>query len=223
MPRIIKAAELEALERLQCERDVLEEYASELEDEPGLEGVSPNVVAARIIAEAREQAEEKIQEGYAEGMRRGQETGDAKYAEAIAQSAQALQSAAEEMRAAREQFIESLEGQLVLLAQAMAERILRREARTDADLVRSTARAALEHLVERERVVIRLNPDDSRALHEKGVTLLNEFDAIKEFEVVADDAVGPGGCIVETESVEIDARLDTQLEQLVDAMIQGPS
>ena len=101
----------------------------------------------------------------------------------------------------------------------MAKRILRREACADPGLVRSTARAALEHLVEREQFVIRLNPDDFRALHEKGVTLLDEFDGAKKFEVVADDSVGPGGCIVETESVEIDARLETQLQQLVDAMM----
>lgn len=104
MPRIIKAAELEALERLRSERDVLEEYAPDPDEKPDLEWIPPSVVAARILAEAREQAEEKLQEGYAEGMRRGLEAGEAEYAGAVAQSAAALQSAAEEMRAAREQF-----------------------------------------------------------------------------------------------------------------------
>jgi flagellar assembly protein FliH len=217
--RVIKAAELEALDRLQSEREVLEEYAPGRADEPKFEKVPPSVVAARILAEAREQAEKKLEEGYAEGMRRGQEAGEAAYAEAVAQSAAALRSAAEEIRAARQQFLDSLEEQLVMLAQAMVRRILHREARTDPELVRTTVRAALEHLVEREQFVIRLNPDDLRALREKDVKLLDEFDGVNDLEVVPDDAVGPGGCIVETESVEVDAQLETQLQQLVDAMM----
>ena len=110
------------------------------------------------------------------------------------------------------------EPQLVELVGAIAARILQREARTDRDLVGATVRRVLDRLFERERLVVRVNPLDLDALRDQKVTLLEEFDGVRQLDVIADESVGPGGCVVESKTLFVDAQLDAQLGRILDEL-----
>lgn len=186
------------------------------------EGSDPVGTREAVLSEARREAARKVQEAYAEGIRRGIEAGKAQYVQAVAESAGALRSAAAVLQQAREDFLRSLEPQVVELAVAVAERIVQREVRIDPEFVQRTVRKALEHLLDRERVVVRLNPKDLDGLRAQKVMLLQEFDGIRELAVQADTAVEPGGCIVETSLLQVDARIEAQLEQILHALQESP-
>ncbi|MBN2310057.1 MAG: hypothetical protein JXR94_13875 [Candidatus Hydrogenedentes bacterium] len=219
MSKVIKSTEPDAGACAHFERDPLEELV------PALLAAAyeaPEVAAGRLLAEAREQAEARIQEGYeqgyAQGLERGEAAARAEFEEAVAGCAEALTRAGEAMGAARQAFLDALEPEVARLAGIIARRILHREAEADPEVVGSTVRAALENLVGRERLTVRLNPGDVNRIREQGVRLLDEFDGA-EVSVVGDESVDVGGCIVETESVKVDARLEAQLQQIVDAML----
>jgi len=184
----------------------------------------PDLAGTReaLLSEARREAARKVQEAYAEGIRRGIDAGKAQYMQAVAESAGALRSAAAVLQQTREDFLRSLEPQVVELAVAVAERIVQREVRIDPEFVQRTVRKALDHLLDRERVVVRLNPKDLEGLRAEKVKLLEEFDGIREITVQSDAAVGPGGCIVETGLLQVDARIEAQLEQILQALHEAP-
>ena len=163
-------------------------------------------------------AERLYQEAYASGHEAGMEAGLARFNELAGEAHRALESAGQALREAQTAFHDSLEPQIVELAKTVAARILRREARTDVELVRTTVRAALENLAERKHAVVRLNPGDMQALAERGVSLDESFRSFERVEVVPDDAVPHGGCTIETKSVDVDARLDTQLMRIFEAL-----
>ena len=185
---------------------------------------SVNAEEARemLLAQARQEAERKVQEAYAEGLRRGVEAGREQYLKSVAESAAALQAAAQSIQEARDEFLRSLEPQVVELAVAMARRILHREIGTDPECVRRTARKALEHLADCESVVIHVNPDDLEGMRVEKVKLLDEFDGLRQVTLQADASVGPGGCVVETSLMQVDARIEAQLEETLNALMHPP-
>ena len=198
------------------EREALHDRA--LDASEGNENLTPEL----LLAAARDEAEEKVRAAYAEGVRRGQEAGEAKFHESVAESAAALEAAARAMHEARDRFLDGLEPQIMELAVAIAEQIVQREVKTDRNLVRATVRRALNHLLDRETMIVRVNPADLEAMRNERITLLEEFDEIRQIIVQADDTIGPGGCIVESELMEVDARMSAQLDTILQ-ILREPS
>jgi len=229
MAKIIKSDEALPDTVWKFERDTLEEILPPepvINDDEGVDDGSAQVSLEEelarekdvIIAEARAEAERKIQEAYAEGLRRGEEAGRKAYLESVGESATVLRAAAEAMQQSRQLFLDNLEPQVVELAKLIVERILHREMEGDVGLLKRTVHAALAKLIERERVRIRVNPEDIAALRREKVALLEEFDGVEAIDVVADPDVSTGGCIVESQTLHIDARTDAQLQALLDAL-----
>ena len=216
MPKVFKIASQDTPRSLvMYERDTLEDV--------DLEGPEEEVITPEmILAQARDQAEQKVREAHTEGMRRGVEAGRQQFEEAVAQAAAALEGSAEAMRGAREQFLASLEPQVVELALEIARRILQRDARTDRDLVTTTVRNALRHLADREQMLIRVNPADLEGLRAQKVRLLEDFEEVREIMVQADEAISPGGCIVESRLMQVDARIEAQLDTILEVLHQAP-
>jgi flagellar biosynthesis/type III secretory pathway protein FliH len=67
-------------------------------------------------------------------------------------------------------------------------------------------------------VTVRLHPDDLPAVETRRDTLAARAPAASEIALVADDSVGRYGCVVETPHGRVDARLETQLEALEQAI-----
>jgi flagellar assembly protein FliH len=207
--RVIKSSETDTRTISDFQRDTLEQLLAGSD----LNGLQPE----DILAVARQEAESKVQEAYNEGLRRGLEEGRRRFQQSVAEAGAALQEAAVAMQAARERFLDALEPEVVSLAFALAERILQREAKTDRELVLSTARAALLHLVGGERVVVRVNPQDLEAMRAQKIALLEEFQGLQQLDIVADEHVAPGGCLADSEFSHVDARIGSQLHNLLDS------
>jgi flagellar assembly protein FliH len=175
---------------------------------------------AEVLARARVEAEEKIREAYEEGLRRGIEAGQEQFATSVAQSAAALQQSIENMAHVRSEFLDSLEPQVVQLAGAIAAQVLRREVRTDPELIVATVRAALENLLDREQLIVRVHPADLEGLKSQGVDLLGGIDGVHDVTLIGDERIESGGCILESDTLHVDARLDTQLRKVFEGLLE---
>jgi flagellar assembly protein FliH len=216
MAKVFKVFESYPRSIAEYERALLDELALA----PGQDGQSDEPLTHEtILAHAREEAARKVHEAYAEGLRRGIEAGRSQFLESVAESAAALRAAAVAMRQAQEEFFAAIEPQLVELAAAIAARILQRECTTDPDLIRRVVRSAIQHLVDRESVSIRVNPADLEAMRVEKISLLDEFDGLRLLTVLADDVVTRGGCVVDTTLVQVDARLETQFNQILSDLL----
>lgn len=168
-----------------------------------------------VLEEARAEAERKVTEAYAEGRQRGFEAGRQEFLESVGGCAEALHAAVAAMAGARETFLDSLEPEVVELATLIARRILTCELSTQEDAIQHTVRKALSVLADRQRLLIRLNPADVDAIKRHEVMLLEEFAGIEQLEVEADEAIAPGGCEVRSETMEVNARLDVLLAEVL--------
>ncbi len=212
MPRVIKGTGLVDGVINAYERGALEAI------DPDMLGEDGRADPAAVLAQAREQAEQLVREAYAEGMRRGAEAGKQQFDTAIREAADVLHAAAEELKLARAEFLFQTQREIVRLAGAMAQQVLRREVQLDEKLATETARAALLKLCDQERVTLRVHPQDLAALKEQRIALLEEFDGIEQLDVRPSEDVARGGCIAESATLYIDAQLDAQLRQILERL-----
>lgn len=214
MARIIKLSEVHLGNVVAYERSSLQAMGPEYVGDDGF--VDPVIV----LEEARAAAEEKVQQAYAEGLRRGMQAGLEQFNESVGQAAEMLQQAATSMEEARTVYLKDLESNLLRLASAIVSRILSREVQVSPEVVKDMTLAALERVMDQEKVTLRVNPHDLEAIREHKVHLLAQFDVIRQLEVLPDEAVAPGGCIAETAELSIDAQLESQLESLINQMME---
>lgn len=178
------------------------------------------VLAARAVidaarAEAGALRAQAVQDGYAEGLARGREESAASLAPAM----DALRAALEEAIAAREAIVDAAETRAAELAVAIAEKILVGTIEVQPERVVDVVRGALRGLLEAERIVVCVHPDDVELVRAAGHELSDS-----RFEVHGEQRVPRGGALVRTSVGEIDARVGQKLAavtELVTAELRG--
>ncbi|HNR30101.1 MAG TPA: FliH/SctL family protein [Candidatus Hydrogenedentes bacterium] len=219
MGKVFKRA-ADAREIAPYEREPLEDLSRELLaalDSDSL-NLDPAAMRAALLADVRAEAESKVREAFAEGRRRGFEAGHREFLESVAGATDTLAAAAQAIRLAHDEFLASLEPQVLHLVRRIAERVLGREIRTDPDLVARTARRALQCVSDRARVTVLVHPTDLDTMRTQEVSVLEEFKSVGELVIEADENVTRGGCVVETETLHVDARLEHLLEKVFEEL-----
>ncbi len=166
----------------------------------------PSPSAERLEAIERE----AFAKGYAQGERAG-ETAAAARTDATLQR---LVATIDEIASLRAGLMRRSERELVRLALAMAERIVRREIDVDRELLLVMARVAIDRLGESAVATIHLNPADFEA-----ATTGREPPAGSAVQVVADARIPRGGCLVRSAFGTIDAGIDSQVRELSRALL----
>ena len=142
-------------------------------------------------------------EGYTAGAADARSTVDA--------AAAALHAAAAELQALRGDVADRAERATVELALRIAEHVVQASIAVDPERVVDAVRGALRRLVERDRVLVLVHPDDLDVVREHADKLVAELGGIEHCGVEADRRVARGGAIVRTAEGEIDATLETKL------------
>lgn len=145
--------------------------------------------------------------GFKEGERAGQESARIR-AEAMLSR---LASTIDELSSLRSVMLRKSEHDIVRLAVAVSERIVRREVHTNRDLLVTMARAAASKLGESCVATILMNPDDF-TLATSGRGAAWDDGPIR---LVADPSLPPGGCLVQSAFGNIDVSVDGQIRELL--------
>ena len=148
-------------------------------------------------------------EGWDQGYKEGWEQGHQEYVDAINQ----LKKVANWIVEQRQQIVDQTESDLVGLVFDIVEKVVHHQISND-HVIYHTARSMLEYTAGHERVLIRVNPDEIRALepyHDEFLTAIGEAVSL---EIIEDPNVAPGGCLLETNLATIDAQVDTQLAKV---------
>lgn len=114
----------------------------------------------------------------------------------------------------RRELLADLQPYVVRIAVEVAQRIVRRELRTDPGLIVRTAETALEQLSSASLVRVRAHPLDAQLLESRMNEIVSARDEAATVEIVPDGSIERGGCVVESDRGIVDARLHTQFEEI---------
>jgi flagellar assembly protein FliH len=147
-------------------------------------------------------------------------------AEAVERTAQAvgrLTSTVDDFMAQREELLKSSEGTVLKLAIALARKIIGDAVTIDETIVLDTVRRALRHVVEKETVIVRVNPEDLKIVREHRSEWISIVEGTRALEIEEDERIRRGGCLVETESGSVEAQIEKQIQTLGRALTEKVS
>lgn len=178
-------------------------------------------------AEADEIRRKAHAEGLAAGRREGMNQADLQISQVAVRSADeklrtalpALQAAAHMLRQERDRWLAAWDESAVRLSAAVAEKLIRSELSARPELARGMLAAALELAVGSPQIRMRLHPVDHASLGVGAEDVVRALAGCGEVTLIADSTVAQGGCLIDTDHGQIDARIETQLERIVAELI----
>ena len=179
---------------------------------------------ANIEREATERKEAADREGYEEGHAKGYNDGlekadaekRAEYEQKFAQALSLLNNINTALQGSREKLALAHAPQLIRLWEIMLERMLFTKVSLDSAVVGRLLENILKRVSDRERVLVYLNPADISMIEGNREHLIDSIRGVKVFELLSDDYIDKGSCLIETNLGIYDARWKTQLEQVAE-------
>ena len=174
--------------------------------------------AAKILEDAEEQAKQireqaKI-DGAADARVAAEEAMQARIQHQLQFLVPAIQEAVVEVNREKTAWLRRWETDAINISIAIAERVIRGQIAQRPEITLELVQEALQLASGLGNLVVRLHPNDHRALSGNLETIVQEMKKLTPTEVVADESIQPGGCRVDTEYGSIDQQIETQLERI---------
>lgn len=159
-----------------------------------------------IEALQKQAYDEAVQVGHAEGLKQGLQE--------MTSKADQLQKVFNFLKQPLNELDKQVEQQLTELAILLAQQLLQKESKLDAQHIQNLVHESLEYLPVKSRdIQVHLNPDDIALLKQA------EIDAHQQnWNCIADKNVTRGGCVIESATSHIDATVESRVQQLVDQL-----
>jgi flagellar assembly protein FliH len=166
-----------------------------------------------MLAAAQAEAERIREEARATGLEQGFNEGRERARAELTPAMSALAEAVTTLGELQSQATERVEAQAVDFALRIAEKVLAGAIAVEPERLLDVVRGALRTIVERERVVVLVHPDDIGLMREGVAEMTGSLGGMDHLEVQEERRVGRGGAILRTTFGEVDARIETKLDR----------
>jgi len=103
----------------------------------------------------------------------------------------------------------------------IAEKVIRREARTDKRVVIRAIESVLKRTTLAEEVCVRVNPAEVELVRHGRDELLSVAEGVRSLTVREDRRVPVGGCVVESDAGYFDATINTQIKKIERTLLEA--
>jgi flagellar assembly protein FliH len=222
---MIQAAKDEAESIVQAAHQEAEEEKQRGADEAAAAKTAAQGEVETLLAEARQKAEEletqtrstlddekkaALEEGREAGRQEGYEAGKVEVQRLIERTQTVLERAQDK----RGEILIETERELINLVLLMTRKVVKIIADNQREVIISNVEQALKKVRDRGNILIHVNLVDLQLTTEHTKEFIQMLEGVKSIQVVEDSSVDAGGCIIETDFGEIDARIASQLAEL---------
>ncbi|ACH93244.1 flagellar assembly protein [Borrelia duttonii Ly] len=212
--KILEKAREQANEIVSLANEKAESLQKEAEDKKGAIERESNLEIQRIIKEHEEKLKRELEietekgrnEGYDDGFQKGREDFDKILGK--------LNGIISSLIAKRKEILESSGEHIMNLVMQIAVKVVKKIIDSQKGVVIENVNEALKKIKSKTSIIIRVNLDDIDVVSHQKHEFISKFDFIENLEIVEDVNIGKGGCIIETDFGEIDARISSQLDRI---------
>jgi flagellar assembly protein FliH len=217
---IKKDAERAAFDEVKRKNNQAQKIRQEAEDEAKGIIEEARKKAQELEAEIQDKVDKHEKEAFAKGHAKGREEGFQEgrgEVERLVESLQKIISAAIDKR---NQIIQESETQVINLVLLIAKKVIKVISENQRNVVINNVVQALRKLKSRGDVVIRVNLADVELTSEHINDFMKMVENVKSVTVLEDSSVDRGGCIIETDFGQIDARISSQLHEIEEKIVE---
>ena len=158
--------------------------------------------------------EEAYEKGFAQGEKDGFEIGEQKGARAAEQ----IETVLTEIQHLKKDIVRRAEKELLGIIFQIAEKIVHTQLKDDTNAISDTILQAIHLAAEKSEITLRVNPDDYDLVEKLRPEIFKRIRELKTMTVTSDKSVTRGGCLLETARGNVDARIETQLKKISEAI-----
>jgi len=159
--------------------------------------------------------EQTCAQGLEQGRQEGRQAAEAEYQDCLV----ALKAAMSSAQLSQQQGIEDLAESAVEIVFGAVTKILGEGGVTRSQAI-GAVREVIKRCQDRSHLVIRVAAAEAKALQTERLALIEGLNA-GQVEIVADELVELGGCLVDSPTGNLDGRLETQLQRLKEVLVQA--
>jgi flagellar assembly protein FliH len=147
---------------------------------------------------------------YENGLRQGEKAGMEIAERKIEALMPRFADAIAEVHKLKSKLYARAEKDVVKLALEVAKRIVHREIQADPEIIQTLVKVALSHVAVKSPATIRLHPADYSYILQHRGELTQDTEEDREVVLLADKSIERGGCLVQTECGDVDARIEEE-------------
>lgn len=216
---IIKNAEATAFQEVKRKNDqaLAIRHEAELAAEKTIAEAEQKVKEIEMQAQAR--INEITNEAYKKGFEQGREEGFKAEKAEMERLILRLHTIIERTMDKREEILNNTETQIVELVLLISRKVVKTISENQKSVIISNIAQALRKLKTRSDIIIRVNLADLELASNHLKEFTEMIENAKNISIVEDTTVDKGGCIIETDFGEIDARIQSQLNALEEKIL----
>jgi len=218
--KIRKDAEKVAFDEVKRKNNQAQKIRQEAEDHAQVILAESRQKAADLESDIKQRVtqteREAYERGYADGHAKGYGEGRAEV-ERLVESLHSIITKAIEKR---NEIIEEAETQIINLVLLIVKKVIKVISENQKNVVINNVVQALRKLKSRGDVVIRVNLADLELTSEHVKDFMKMVENVKSITVLEDSSVDRGGCIIETDFGQIDARISSQLHEIEERILE---
>ena len=217
---IKKNAEHVAFEEVKRKNIQAQKIRQEAEDEAGRITSEAKRKAEELEREISQKVEQIEREASERGQKEGLEKGFQEGREEVSRLVERLHKVITQAIDKRGQIIEEAETQVINLVLLMTRKVIKVISENQKNVVINNVVQALRKLKSRGDVVIRVNLADLELTTEHTNDFLSMVENVKSISILEDSSVDRGGCIIETDFGQIDARISSQIHEIEEKILE---
>lgn len=172
--------------------------------------------AAQIIAQAERDREMIEQAAREKAEQEASAIIENQIAERTGEIRTSFAETLQQLSVLREEISARVETDLVELALEIAKKIVGREVTVDREIALTLVKVSLKKLNSRAPFAqIHLSPEDYAFIDARR----EQIDFRGSLELIEDRSISPGGCLVHTDTGEVDARIESQFEEIAHGLL----
>jgi len=216
---IIREAEETAFEEVRKKTDQATAEKQIAEDEAQKTREIAEADAAKLRDDTERQIEDfkkdAFEKGYEAGRQEGYKSGEAEVSRLVERIHTIMNKSIEK----RIEIIEEAESQLIDLVLQISRKVIKVVSENQKNVVINNVVQALRKMKSRGDVAIKVNLADLEITTEHTQDFLRMVENVKSITVLEDSSVDKGGCIIETDFGQIDARISSQLKEIEEKIL----
>jgi flagellar assembly protein FliH len=218
--RIIKDAEEKALREINGQIEEARKRKHDAEEEAERILSAAREKAAAVEADSHSAIENERKEAETQGRESGREAGFAEGKAEVERLIERTRIVLERAQDKRGEILAETEQQLIDLVLLISRKVIKVISENQRNVVISNVVQALRKVKGRGNIIIKVNLADIKLTTEHTKKFIQLLEGSQAVQVVEDSSVDPGGCIIETDFGEVDARIASQFAELESKILE---
>lgn len=218
--RIVKEAEAAAFEEVKRKSNQAQKARQEAEDAAAKMIAEAEVKAKQIESLASERMSGVEKEAQRKGFEAGRETGYQEGRAEVQRLIDRVHVILQKTMEKRGEILQETETQIVDMVLLIAKKVIKVISENQKNVVMSNVVQALKKIKSRGDVIIRVNIADLQLASGHTKDFMELVENVKSITVVEDGTVERGGCVIETDFGQIDARISSQLNEIEQRVLE---